>query len=126
MDKIKYTLEFDMKSVPVMLLWTYISSPSGLEQWFADKVEHEGKRMTFFWGSVPTEAVQVSVRTGVSVRFRWADDSSKSYFEMKIIVSELTDDTILAVTDFAEVEDLSDSKELWTNQVDALKRMLGC
>ncbi len=126
MDKIKFTLEFDMKSVPVMLLWTYISSPSGLEQWFADKVEHEGKQMTFYWGGEPAEANQLSIRTGVSVKFRWADDETKSYFEMKILVSELTDDTVLAITDFAEPDDLDDAKELWTNQVDSLKRRLGC
>ena len=82
--------------------------------------------MTFYWGGEPAEANQLSIRTGVSVKFRWADDETKSYFEMKILVSELTDDTVLAITDFAEPDDLDDAKELWTNQVDSLKRRLGC
>ena len=49
MDKIKFTREYSMKSVPVALLWTYLSTPSGLENWFADTVKQSGKQFTFGW-----------------------------------------------------------------------------
>ena len=33
----KFSIEYDMRSVPVALLWNYISTPNGLGQWFADR-----------------------------------------------------------------------------------------
>ncbi len=47
MDKSKFQLEFEMKSVPVALLWNYISSINGLTEWFADEVSISGKTYTF-------------------------------------------------------------------------------
>lgn len=126
MEREKFTIEFEMKSIPVSLLWTYISSASGLKEWFADSVETKGKEYIFTWNKYPQTANQVSIRTGSHIRFRWADDPSKDYFEMRIIVNELTDATTLVVTDFAEPEDIEDSKELWETQVDVLRRVLGC
>ncbi|WP_369694753.1 START-like domain-containing protein, partial [uncultured Muribaculum sp.] len=46
MDKSKFQLEFEMRSVPVALLWNYISSINGLTEWFADEVSISGKTYT--------------------------------------------------------------------------------
>lgn len=126
MGEIKITLEYEMKSAPVMLLWNYISTTSGLEQWFADKVEHEGKKFVFYWNGAGQEATQIAIRTGMNIRFRWAESGSKTYFEMKISVSELTDETVLVVTDYAQPDEVEETKELWNNQVESLRRILGC
>ena len=115
-----------MKGTPASLLWQYISTPNGLRQWFADDVEQDGKHFTFYWGNYPTEAVQLSLRSGERIKFRWADDDDKCYFEFKISVSELTGKTQLIVTDFADSGEEEGSKALWDKQVKALKRMLGC
>ncbi|HRS40225.1 MAG TPA: START-like domain-containing protein, partial [Bacteroidia bacterium] len=46
--KQKYTLEFEIKSSP-KILFNYLSTASGLEEWFADKVNiREGDYM-FQW-----------------------------------------------------------------------------
>lgn len=126
MEREKFTIEFDMKHIPVALLWTYISSASGLKEWFADSVTSSGKEFVFTWNNYPQTARQVSIRTGSHIRFRWDDDPSKDYFEMRITVNELTDETTLVVTDFAEADDIEDSKKLWESQIEALRRVLGC
>jgi len=127
MDKVKYTLEFDMKSIPVALLWTYISTANGLRQWFADDVKIEGKEWSFVWKSYSQEACLVGIRSGAYVRFRWnEDDAHKTYFEMRISVNELTDSTVLVITDFSDEEELDDSRDLWISQTDKLRRVLGC
>ena len=56
----------------------------------------------------------------------WDDETSRAYFEMSISVNEMTDDTTLIVTDYAEPDELDDSKELWETQVDTLRRAIGC
>ena len=53
------------------------------------------------------------------------DPNEKTFFELRIAASELTNDTVLSITDFAAAEDISDSKELWDHQVDSLRRKLG-
>lgn len=126
MTKDKYTLEFNMKGTPTSLLWMYISTPSGLEQWFADAVEQDGKSLVFYWDKYPSEAIQMSLRSGERIKFRWAEDDDKTYFEFKITVSELTGNTLLTVTDFAEPDEEEGSKALWTKQIKTLKRKLGC
>lgn len=126
MSKNKYILEFNMKGTPASLLWMYVATPNGLNQWFADEVEQDGKHFTFYWDKYPTEAVQLSVRLGERVKFRWLDDDDKSYFEFKITISELTGYTQLSVTDFAHEDEEEEAKALWEKQIKTLKRKLGC
>jgi hypothetical protein len=59
------------------------------------------------------------------VRFSWDENDDDSFFEMKIIVDEITKDVSLFITDFAEDDEVEESKMLWTNQVSDLKQVLG-
>lgn len=126
MNKEKFTIEFNLKSVSLNLLWTTISSPSGLEEWFADKVNISGKKHTFTWSGNSQEAEMVGIRTGSFVRFKWLEDKNeKYYFEFKITVDELTDEVALTITDFAEPDDIEDSKTLWNKQIKDLLHSIG-
>lgn len=129
--KEQYTIEFDMRSVPVSILWNYISSPHGLEQWFADRVVQDGKHLSFYWRGAESDAVIVSMRPPYSIKLRWLDNEEnnpgeKVFFEMKIEQSELTDTTTLAVTDFATAADKQESIDLWNHEIEELQRILGC
>lgn len=126
MEMQKFQLEFSMRSVPVTLLWSYISSASGLKEWFADSVAVSGKTYTFEWNRQQQSATLLSMRNEQAIRFRWDDVVGRSYFEMRISVNELTDSTTLTVVDFAEPDEIDDAKELWETQVDTLRRVLGC
>ncbi len=127
MEKEKFQIEFDFKSIPPALLWSYIATPSGLKEWFADEVSLQGKRFTFKWeGGGEQSASIVAQRTESSIRMRWTNEPMRQYFELKILTSELTDSTSLIITDFAAPEDVTDQKELWTSQIDTLRLILGC
>ena len=119
-------MEFSMKSVPIALLWTYLSTPNGLESWFCDTVKPDGKHFTFGWSGSEQEATLVAMRSYNYVRFHWTDEKDKSYFELKIDVSELTDNINLVITDFSDPDELEESKDVWVNQVETLQRQLGC
>ncbi len=126
MSKEKYIVEYDFKKVSPSLLWMFLSSASGLSEWFADEVENVGKEYTFYWNKTPQKAILTSTRIGVFVRFHWEDDrNDRTYFEMRITTSELTGATMLTVTDFAEKDEIEDSKELWDNEIERLQRRLG-
>lgn len=126
-EKVKYELEFPITSSP-QLLYQYISTPSGLSEWFADNVNSRGEFFTFIWDDMEEKARLSSKKTGEKVKFRWIDDENKDgeyYFEMRILVDEITKDVSLLVVDFAEEEDVRESKQLWENQVSDLKHVLG-
>jgi uncharacterized protein YndB with AHSA1/START domain len=126
-EKIKYELEFPITSSP-QLLYQYISTPSGLSEWFADNVNSRGEYFTFIWDDSEEKARMSSKKTGEKVKFRWVDENDKDseyYFELRILVDEITKDVSLMVVDFAEEDDIQESKQLWENQVSDLKHVLG-
>ncbi|SKB66760.1 START-like domain-containing protein [Maribacter arcticus] len=123
-DKIKFEIEFVIQSSPQML-YQYLATPSGLSEWFADNVNSRGEKFTFIWDGAEEEAKLLKRKTDEFVRFAWEEAEDNSYFEMKIIVDEITKDVSLFITDFADDDEVEESKMLWTNQVSDLKQVLG-
>ena len=127
MGKEKIKMEYMLKGGTGNIIWNIISTPSGLEAWFADKVTAKDKLFTFQWGKTEKrQAELISCRTNNLVRFRWQDDEDrKSYFELKIVFNELTEDLMLEVTDWAEADEIDDLKDLWDSDIEKLKRVSG-
>lgn len=126
-DKTKYELEFVVQSSP-QLLYQYISTPSGLSEWFADNVNSRGELFTFIWDDSEEEAKLLSKKTGERIKFRWVADEEEGddyFFELRIQVDEITKDVSLMVTDYSEDDELDENKMLWENMIGNLKHVLG-
>ena len=125
--KVRYELEFPLNSSP-QLLYQYISTPSGLSEWFADNVNSRGEFFTFIWDGSEEKARLSSKKTDEKVKFRWIDDNNKDtdfYFELRILEDEITKDVSLMVTDYAVEEDMDEVKLLWESQISDLKHVIG-
>ena len=123
-EKIKYELEFPIQASPNML-YQYISSASNLSEWFADNVNSRGKIFSFFWDGVEEKAELISFKNNKYVRFKWLDNDDDSFFEINIVVDELTKDVSLVVFDFAEEDEVVEGKMLWESQISDLKQVIG-
>lgn len=126
-DKIKYELEFPIHASP-SLLFQYISTPSGLSEWYADNVNSRGELFTFIWDGSEEQAKLLLKKSAERVKFRWLEDEEDGnsyYFEIRIQVDEITKDVSLMVTDFAEEDEIEESKMLWENMIGSLKQVLG-
>ena len=126
-DKEKFEMEFVIQASPA-LLYTYISTPSGLSELFADNVNSRGELFTFIWDGSEEQAKLLSKKSGERIKFRWLsddEDGSTCYFEIRIQVDEITKDVSLMITDFAEDDEVEEGKMLWTNQISSLKQVLG-
>ncbi|WP_299253897.1 START-like domain-containing protein [uncultured Aquimarina sp.] len=126
-EKIKYELEFVIQSSP-QLLYQYISTPSGLSEWFSDNVNSRGEMFTFIWDDSEEEAKLLSKKSGERIKFRWVaddEDGHDYFFELRIQVDEITKDVSLMVTDFSEDDEIEESKMLWDNMISNLKQVLG-
>ena len=127
MDRQKIHLEYLLNATSKSILWSAISTPTGLEGWFADLVQSDEKRVAFFWGKTEKrEAEIVAMRAYSFIRFHWLDDENeRDYFELKMSNSELTNDYVLEITDFADADEVTDLEELWESQVETLRRTCG-
>ena len=124
--KVKFEIEFPIHASPQML-YQYFGTPSGLSEWFADNVNLRGDIYTFVWDGSEEQAKVLQERPNEKIKFRWMEDENdtKSYFEFRIQVDELTKDVSLIITDFAEEDEVEESKMFWENQIDELKHTIG-
>ena len=126
-NKKLFSLEFNFHCSP-QLLFQYLSTPSGLSEWFADDVNSRGEDFTFIWEDSEEYAKLLTKKNNELVKFMWVNDEEdyqKYFFEFLITVDEITKDVSLTVTDFSDDDELEESKMLWTNLVGDLKQVLG-
>ena len=123
-EKIKYELEFPIQASPNML-YQYISSASNLSEWFADNVNSRGKVFSFFWDGTEEKAELISFKNNKYVRFKWLEIEDDSFFEINIVVDELTKDVSLVIFDFADEDEVEEGKMLWESQISDLKQVIG-
>ncbi|WP_290700084.1 START-like domain-containing protein [Lacinutrix sp.] len=124
-EKVKYEMEFPIHASPT-LLYQYISTPSGLSEWYADNVNSRGEIFKFIWDGSEEQAKLLTKKSGERIKFRWMEDEGESYyFEIRIQVDEITKDVSIMITDFAEVDEVDEGKMLWENQISSLKQVLG-
>ena len=120
-----FQIEFPIRS-SLKILFNQISTPSGLSEWFADNVNLNGKNYTFFWDGDEQEAELLTKKNNQSIKFRWSDEPKDTFFELKIVVDDITQDISLIVTDFAEdKEDEEEAKLLWNKQIEKLRQSIG-
>ncbi len=124
--RLKLELEYTLNCSP-KVLFSWLCTPEGLEEWFADKVTVSRDLFTFTWDKTESQARLSALKENKLVRFEWTGmpDEESNYFEFRINVQELTNDLALIITDFADPEEKEDAVFLWDTQINDLKRILG-
>ncbi|MDQ6904531.1 MAG: START-like domain-containing protein [Bacteroidota bacterium] len=122
--KIRYTLEYPVRCSPG-ILYEFLSTSTGLQEWFADKVEDTDGVFSFAWNGSAEEAEVLESEENKSIRFHWVGSPKDEYFEFSIEKSEVTNLTILIINDFAEKKEIKDQSQLWETQVKELFHRLG-
>ena len=125
--KKSFSIEYDFHASKQML-FQYLSTPSGLGEWFADNVNSRGENFSFIWDDSEENAKLIQKKNNERARFQWEEDEEEGnpyYFEFKIQVDDITNDVSLIVTDFAEEDEMEEAKMLWDNLISSLKQILG-
>lgn len=123
--KEKFQLEYPLKGSAAMI-WRFIGTEHGLSAWFSNDTKINGKTFSFYWGKEEVRtATLIAQRNGVYVRLRWDDESTYTFFEMRISFNEITREHTLVITDFAEPDERQDQADLWDSQIESLKRQSG-
>jgi len=124
MSRQLYTLEYPVRCSP-SILYEFLSTPAGLQEWFADKVDERDNVFFFSWNGSSQKAEVLESQEEKYIRFHWLDAPKEEYFEFSIEKSEITNQTILVVKDFAEKKEVKDQSMLWDYQVKDLFHRIG-
>jgi len=119
-----YTLEYPVRCSP-SILYEFLSTPAGLGEWFADKVDERDNIFYFGWNGSFDKAEVLESEEDKYIRFHWLEAPTEEFFEFSIEKSEVTNQTILIIKDFAEKRELKDQSRLWDYQVKELFHRLG-
>ncbi len=128
--KEQFILDYLLKS-SVKILFSRLSTPIGLSEWFADDVVLQDDILIFSWNKYSQKARIIGMKDSQYIRFQWIENNSdvesseSEYFEFKIYQDDLTGDVHLTITDHATLDEIDDAKELWDTQINDLKRLLG-
>jgi hypothetical protein len=124
MAKQLYTLEFPVRCSPV-ILYEFLASPAGLQEWFADRVDDRDNVFSFTWNGTIEKAEVLEKEQDKFIKFHWLHTPKEEYLEFKIEKSEVTNQTILIIKDFAEKKEIKDQSMVWNYQVKELFHRLG-
>lgn len=125
MEKKEFVGEFGINASKKML-YPYISTPSGLSQWFADDVNiNEDKVYTIVWDGEDYRARLVSNRVNHHVKFEFLEDEDDpNYVEVLLDMNELTQEVFIRITDYSDM-DPQEAQELWESLIHDLKEIVG-
>lgn len=113
------------------MLFPYLSTASGLSQWFADDVTvDEDHIFTFKWNDEVYKAKIAAHRTNSYVKFEFLDKNNNDEedpwsIEMRIEENELTQSVYIKVIEYSDMDDLDEQREIWEHLFYNLKETVG-
>lgn len=119
-----FSLEFPVRCSPG-ILYEFLSTSSGLQEWFADKVDDQDGIFSFSWNGSEETAEVLEQEENRYIRFHWLHAPKDEFFEFRIEKSDVTNQTILIIKDFAEKREIKDQSMLWDHQVKDLFHRIG-
>ena len=130
MSRNKLTFEFEINA-PASLLYSYLTIPKSLKQWFADEVkEIKDGTFNFIWEGEDHVARMGLSKLNQLVRYDFItnkeeDKKDPPFIEFRIDVNELTQTSFIKITDYYMEESEQDAAELWKNLISDLKDVIG-
>ena len=130
MAKQKFVGEYPINASRKML-FPYLSTATGLCQWFADDVNINNidKTLIFIVDGEEIIAVIDSINKNRYVKFRFLMDGEKpkenDTLEFRLEVNDLTQEVFVRVEEYTESDDLEESYQIWDNLLAQLKEIIG-
>jgi uncharacterized protein YndB with AHSA1/START domain len=124
MSRVKFDMEFLFRASPA-IVYRFITTPSCIVRWFCDTADITGDIYTFTWEGFDEVAELIDDIEEERLRFHWEDGEEGEYLEFRMYKSEVTNETILEITDFADDDEVEDQKQLWKSQLDVMRSEMG-
>jgi len=125
MERVSFRLEFILRTSP-NIVYKFLTTPSCLIRWFCDKVDIEADVYTYSWDGEEEIATLIDDFEEELLRFQWEEaESDKEFLEFHMKISDVTRETVFEIVDWCDADEVDDQKQLWTSQIDAMKKAMG-
>jgi uncharacterized protein YndB with AHSA1/START domain len=130
MSKDQFVADYQLNASK-KIVYTYLSTASGLQEWFADKVRiDEDKNYIFNFDQEDHYAKQTIVKANLHVRWDFFDpkfpnSAVESFIEFKLDETELTQSLFLKVIDQSNLYTLDELEGIWEGLILKLKETIG-
>ena len=123
MSRVKFTSEFRFKASPA-IVYEFLSSPDCLTRWFCDDCVMTEESYTFSWSGSEEVAYILEDVEEEYLSLQW-EDYPTEYLEFKIVLGEITGETVLEITAFCDSDELKQEKIFWNTQMNNMKHAMG-
>jgi uncharacterized protein YndB with AHSA1/START domain len=130
MVKNKFVADYQINASK-KIVFHYLSTASGLEEWFADEVKiNEDKNYIFNFDREDHYARLASQRSNSHVKFEFydpkkPDESDHAFIEFKLEENDLTQTLFLKVIDYSDSYEDDELVAIWEGMVGRLKDIIG-
>lgn len=130
MAKFKFVEEYEINTSS-RIIYPYLHDSAKLSEWLADQVKMDGNKILVFnWAYENQHAKMTAARLNKQIKFEFLDENKEkianaSYIDFRLQESELTSTTFLKVTDYSDMDDEEELRELWEGLIANLKEVLG-
>lgn len=124
MRREKINLEYIFRASPAVL-YRFLTTPECLVRWFCDAVDIQDDIYTFDWQGVEEIAEMIDDIEEERIRFEWEDADEGEYLEFRMYKSDVTNETILEITDFSDEDETDSQADYWSTQIENLRKETG-
>jgi len=122
--RVSFDQEFIFKASPG-ILYQFLTYPDILVRWFCDAVDIQDEVYTFEWDGSEEEWEMVDDIQEERIKFNILDADDDEYVEFRMYKSDITNETILELTAFADDGEEDEERTFWENQIRKLKSACG-
>ncbi|MCC6817216.1 MAG: activator of HSP90 ATPase 1 family protein [Saprospiraceae bacterium] len=123
MARVPFQVEYMFKSSP-SIIYLFVTQTTAIVRWFCDKVDNIGDRYTFSWeGSDEVADIVMDIEDEL-VKFAWVDREGE-FLQFRIYKTDITNETILEVSDYCDDDEVDEQKDLWEVYIKKLKAASG-
>lgn len=117
-------MEFIFKASPA-IIYQFLTMPECLVRWFCDSVDINDDVYTFDWEGNTEDAELLDDIEEERLRFHWDTSDEDEYLEFRMYKSDVTNETILEITDFCDKGEEQEQRDLWETQITDLQKECG-
>lgn len=126
----KFEKEYEFRA-SAKLLFQYISTPSGLADWFCDDVQFDNlsHKFNFIWDDSDHWAKLSVQKPNKHTKFEFEHNGAigdePAYLDFRLEANDMTQSVFLKVTDYSANTDHEELEELWDGLVHSLREVVG-
>ena len=123
--RVRVDLEYIFRASPT-ILYNFVTTNTCLVRWYCDDVDITNDVFTFHWTGSSEKAFLIDDIEDERVRFEWEfADEDGEFLEFRMYKSDVTNETILEITDFCDDDEVNATKDLWNRLMDKLRHECG-